>query len=203
MKRWPRLPLLTLFILFFAGCQNEPPPTPAPRTYYESLDLATAESAVQEFVAAFQRDDYETLYLIFSVDAQIAVTHNMNGLAYDELMTPPEGITAQEIMAEIAGIGAIGDLEHMTGAHMFDTVMLAVKKHNAFSIDLRGEVTIEQTKPWTFSFTQGADVLTRVAGIEGTVTFIMVQAPSGRWRVQQVIVPGGDKTQIPWSIPQP
>ncbi len=98
MKRWPRLPLLTLFILLFAGCQNEPPPTPIPRTYYESLDLATAESAVQEFVAAFQRDDYETMFLIFSVNTQTRVADNMNLLVYNELIAPPEGLTTREIV---------------------------------------------------------------------------------------------------------
>ncbi len=81
--------------------------------------------------------------------------------------------------------------------------MLLVKKHNAFSIDLRGEVTIEQTKPWADQYNEGVDVLTRVAGIEGTVTFRMVQASSGRWRVRQVIVPGGDEENVPWSVPKP
>ena len=203
MKRWPRLPLLTLFILFFAGCQNEPPPTPTPRTYYDSLDLATAESAVQEFVAAFQRDDYETLYLIFSVNAQIAVTQNMNLLAYDELMAPSEGLTAREILLNPTSFRFIEDWEHITLSHQFDDSMLEAKKHNAFAIDLQGEVTIEQTEPWAEHTRKGIDVLTRVAGIEGTVRFRMIQALSGRWRVEQVIAPSGDETNTSWPVPEP
>ncbi|MDA0243445.1 MAG: hypothetical protein OT477_08520 [Chloroflexi bacterium] len=203
MKRWPRLPLLTLFILLFAGCQNEPPPTPVPRTYYESLDLATAESAVQEFVAAFQRDDYQTLYLIFSFNTQTRVINKFNLLSLSELITPPEGITLQEIVQETTLYRPPIEWEHVTLNYRFDDLMLVAKKYDAFMIDLRGEVTIEQTKPWADQYNEGLDVLTRVEGIEGTVTFRMVQASSGRWRVQQVIVPGGDEENVPWSIPEP
>ena len=45
------------------------------------------------------------------------------------------------------------------------------------------------------------DLTATVEGTEGPVVFRMVQAPSGRWRVLQVIAPGGDTGFIPWSIP--
>lgn len=72
----------------------------------------------------------------------------------------------------------------------------------AFYIDLSGEVTIVDTQTSATEQEEDAiDVITSVEGIEGEVAFRMVQVPSGRWRVYQVIVAGGDEEMIPWTVP--
>jgi hypothetical protein len=45
------------------------------------------------------------------------------------------------------------------------------------------------------------DVIAEVEGIQGVVIFRMVQAPSGNWRVYQVIVEDGDTEMVPWAVP--
>ena len=52
--------------LWLSGCGNNNSQEAVARTYYESLDLSTPETAVSQFTNAFQRDDFETVYLIFS-----------------------------------------------------------------------------------------------------------------------------------------
>jgi hypothetical protein len=86
--------------------------------------------------------------------------------------------------------------------YLFDQIMLAAKKHSALLIDLSGEVTIISSELSETTKEDALDIITNVEGIEGQVVFRMVQAPSGRWRVFQVIVPGGDEEMWPWGVSQ-
>ena len=45
------------------------------------------------------------------------------------------------------------------------------------------------------------DVVTSVDGIDGPVVFRMRQSVGGRWRVLQVILPGGNEDMLPWAVP--
>lgn len=78
---------------------------------------------------------------------------------------------------------------------VFDRIMLLADRHDAFLIDLSGQVTLEATET--------AEVLASVEGIEGEVVIRMTESPDGNWRVHQVIVPDGDEEVIPWSVPDP
>jgi hypothetical protein len=92
------------------------------------------------------------------------------------------------------------EMEHIGDAsYYFDVLMMAAKEHSAFIIDLSGEIKIRDTI--ALSDNQ-FDVVASVEGIEGNVIFRTVQSPSKRWRVLQVIVPGGDERQLPWSTPK-
>lgn len=85
----------------------------------------------------------------------------------------------------------------------FDDLMLAAEKHSAFLVDLRGEETVTRTRSAkTAEGEDAVDVAATVEGIDGQVAFRMVQVPSsGRWRVNQVILPGGDQDMMPWAVP--
>jgi hypothetical protein len=83
--------------------------------------------------------------------------------------------------------------------YLFDQLMLIANRHDAFLIDLSGHVQIINeaggaVEGWT-------DVTAEVEGIEGDVTFRMTQSRTGRWKVFQVVVPGGDMHAVPWSVP--
>ncbi len=169
------------------------------RTYYESLDLSTPESAVDVFSKAFQKDDYPTVYLILSPSAQSIIANNINTLNYQRLIKLNDYADAKEILADTPQFQPVDQWEHRSGVYHFDSIMLAARKHAAFLIDLSGNVSILRSEP----INNGAkvDVYATVEGIEGSVIFRMEQSPSGRWRVRQVIVPGGNEELIPWSVP--
>ena len=44
-------------------------------------------------------------------------------------------------------------------------------------------------------------MIAELEGVDGEVIIRLSKSPKGTWRVRQVIVPGGDETQIPWSVP--
>jgi len=77
--------------------------------------------------------------------------------------------------------------------------MMIANRNDAYLIDLSGNVTPGNES----SVGDDAEVVSVVEGIEGEVRFRLTQSPSGRWRVHQVIVPGGDEDIIPWSVSQP
>lgn len=171
------------------------------RTFYESLDLETPESAVETFVEAFQREDWPTVWMIFAPDTQhwarltAASTFDWGHLVdrehWDDIL--------EEVMEHIdEGEYTVSDCSYA----WFDPMMVAAKEKDAILIDLSGKVEISDSED---SRTQGGerarDVIAEVEGIDREVVFKMVEAPSGRWRVYQVIAPGGNEEIRPWAAP--
>ena len=200
MKRWGIVLLLIVGLSLLIGCAGKED-EPVARTYYESLALDAPETAVKTFVDAFQRDDFETLYLIFHRNTQMRISQNINILSYQALVKADDHVEADKIVSESAQYKTLDEWEHITESYLFDSLMLAAKQHSAFLIDLSGDVSILRTEEIVDGERSFSDVITTVAGIDGEVVFRMEQAPSGRWRVRQVIVPSGNEEQIPWSVP--
>jgi hypothetical protein len=184
----------------------------APRTQYESFDLSTPEAAVQTFVDTFQQRDYAGLFLILAPQSQIAWGQVFTRFSFERIIAP-EAVDA--LMDSIDFGFNHTETEHspQVTSYLFDDIMLFAEEHDAFLIDLRGEVQILRSEDNTIPAFHHAeeddedetplpveDVITSVEGIEGEVTFRMVPTPSGRWQVMQVIVPGGDEERLPWSV---
>jgi hypothetical protein len=171
------------------------------RTFYETLDLDTPKSAVRTFTRAFQREDFMSVYLILATRTQFIIHQQINLMMYDQWF---DTAYIEEIFEDVTVFSeGIGKAEHIdSGWYLFDQVMLAAKEHSALLIDLSGEVKIiDSYASEDIGDLEAVDVVATVEGIDGDVVFRMVQAPSGRWRVYQVIVEGGDEEMIPWAVP--
>ena len=118
---------------------------------------------------------------------------------FDRLIKFDDPTEAKEILADTPIFQTIDQLEHLGGLYYFDSIMLAAKQHSAFLIDLSGTVTTVYSEPYADD--SMANIYTKVEGIEGDVIFRMEKSPTGRWRVQQVIIPNGNEDMIPWSVP--
>jgi hypothetical protein len=179
-------------LAMFAGAEDE-----RPRTQYEGLDLSSPTTAVETFVALFQHGDYPALFLALSPTAQRnwqqypAVTFD-----YSVWFENPDAL-----LDEVAFMNRDLPDEHAPNVitALFDEVMVAAAANDAFVIDLRGAVTVQGERMLPVEEPEVAEVTAEVEGIAGEVRFLMERAPSGRWRVRQVIVPGGDETILPWS----
>lgn len=164
------------------------------RTYYESLDLSSPEAFVRTFVDAFARDDFMTVWLTLDSQAQFRFHQLFNLLEFDQLLRSDQVDDFQARLRDIAD----SQMNEMNDVwYVFDQVMLTASRNDAFLIDLSGETSLGAAR--TLAAT--AEVPAEVEGIEGEVLFRLTLSPSGRWRVHQVIVPGGDETSIPWSVP--
>jgi hypothetical protein len=118
----------------------------------------------------------------------------VNLLAYDRLITAN---AVDDVSEELQQALSFETLETADPWYAFDQFMLIADRHDAFLIDLSGEVT-----PGEWEGAAGtAEVPAEVEGVDGEVAFRLVHSATGRWRVRQVIVPGGDTESIPWSVP--
>ncbi|MBE2182233.1 MAG: hypothetical protein IAE89_02295 [Anaerolineae bacterium] len=182
-----------------------------PRTQYESFDLNTPENAVTTFVDSFHQRDYAGLFLIFAPQTQRAFSSHFSQLKFDRLIHP----AYTEALRDALEFGFDhSETEHSPdlSPYLFDQIMLFAEAHEAFLIDLRGNIEILRREEIMIPRYRNAesnddddelpavDVITSVEGIAEEVSFRMVQSPSGRWQVMQVIVPGGDEEVMPWSV---
>ncbi|OFW52919.1 MAG: hypothetical protein A2V75_09875 [Actinobacteria bacterium RBG_16_70_17] len=192
------LPLLVVGVLVI-GCGGDEPSLGGARTYYESLDLASPREAVATFADAFQRNDFMTVWLVLDADAQLHLQQDLNMAQWGQFFdtaASPEYRTALE-----TEVFPFQSWDSHDSWEFFDRLMLMADGHDAFLIDLSGQVNVTGESPsagWGYT-----DLTAEVEGIEGDVIFRMAQAPSGKWRVHQVIAPGGDEQSVPWSVPAP
>ena len=206
MNKYTKLVLLGVLSVLLCACDIpslfEQPSEDQPRTYYETLDLSTPQSAIRTFSEAFQREDFMSVYLVLAPQAQFVIHQRINLLQYDYLFQPER---REKVLADVSVFSeGLGQGEHIdSGWYLFDQIMLSAKKHSALLVDLSGKVTvIDTTTSETYGGDEAVDVTATVEGIEDEVVFRMVQAPSGRWRVYQVILAGGDEEMVPWAMPK-
>jgi hypothetical protein len=179
--------------------QTPTPETNGPRTFYDTLELDTPESAVQTFVDAYRRGDFLTVYMILSPQTQFQFEQDLM-LLQDHLYKIESEEKGREILLDTPYRD--DSIEHFDSAYRFDTFMFSAKQHSALYIDLDGEVVIQETKVSEHAeYGPVTEVVTNVDGIDGPVVFRMRQSVSGRWRVLQVILPGGDEDLLPWAVP--
>ncbi len=175
------------------------------RTYYDTLDLKTPEKAVKTFVKAYQERDFWTVWLVFSGKTQAIVSQQFSLLDLHNLIDYETNSPLEENIPYFNK--GLFDGEHVDFGYIFDENMLAASENSMLLFDLSGVVVITSSTPSSISPTQEAvDVTTNVGKVQGII-FRMVQAPSGKWRLYQVILPGGvddssDPNCIPWSIPE-
>ncbi len=189
--------LFCLCLLIGASCAGNT----QGRTYYETLDLATPQQAVTTFTQAFNRNDFWTVYLVLAPQAQYQWRVTMAMYKFELLLQADKGwdlVDGLEIFSS-----DMNTVEHapIDGGYIFDQIMQAAVEQDALLIDLHGKLTIISSKEsQTLDGVPAVDVLANVGTLQG-ITFRTVQVPSGRWRVYQVILPGGDEEYYPWSVP--
>jgi len=166
-----------------------------PRTHYDSLALETPEDAVMTFVDAFQRQDYPTVFLIFSPHAQTRFQRINATYNYDQAIN-------EEVAAEIFELlPPLSEWEHVHDGYVFDLIMLTAEGRDGLLIDLRGDVEILRTEEASIEGEPAVDVIVTVEDIDGEVRFRMVQSATERWRVYHVAAPGSVDDNALWAMP--
>lgn len=186
--------LVLMLGLIAAGCTAESSDPDRAPNFYESLDLASPTAAVETFSDAFARRDFMTVWLVLDTVAQFASNEHMNLLQWRNLIDTG---AVPDLGSKIGSLLSFENRETTDRWYIFDGIMMIADDHDAYLIDLSGEITLGEES----QVGEDVEVSSVVEGIEGEVRFRLVQSPSGRWRVFQVIVPGGDETAIPWSVP--
>ena len=185
-----------------------------PRTQYELLNLSTPEAAVTTFIDLFQSRDYAGAFLVFAPEAQDAFYRAINLLALERAVVVLSQEEIADAYRDLLGFDHTETEQSTSNApYLFDAFMLYAEQNDAFLVDLRGEFEILGTEDSTVPARRIAEesdddddaplpAVDVIVSTEqhGEVRFRMVQVPSGRWRIYQVIVPGGDEEWLPWAV---
>lgn len=193
---------LPLLVFLLGGCAASK--TNDARTYYDSLALETPEAAVESFITAYQRSDFQTVYLIFSPRAQRMWQENYALLNWQLLIhVPTQNDPRVRTLIEGTSIAG-GKFEHSgETSYEFDEIMLGAEKLGLLWVDLSGTTKIRTSSPARDIVGNPAmDVFVASSLYDEELVFRTVQAPSEKWRVFQVILPDGNEVLAPWAIPE-
>lgn len=186
--------IVLMLALIGAACTAESSDSDRVVNFYESLDLESPSAAVETFADAFARNDFMTVWLTFDVTTQVRVGVSFDLLQWRNVI---DADAVPDMASEMASVLSFDNLETTDRWYLFAEVMMIADRNDAYLIDLSGDVTLGEES----QVGDDVEVFSVVEGIDGEVRFRLVQSPSGRWRVYQVIVPGGDEAAIPWSVP--
>lgn len=191
MKRHaPLVVSLLAALLFTSGCQISDlfgtGEEADARTYYESLDLDSPESAVQTFTDAFQRGDFMTVHLVLDGKSQLMLRMEQGrDFNWDHLI----GELASDRLYEHVSFADLRDV-HVDFWYTFDRLMLRAAEFDDFLIDLRGELEILRSEDsLTGDGRQAVDIIAAVDGVQGEVIFRTVLEADDRWRIYLVSAP--------------
>jgi hypothetical protein len=161
IKHCLRLLIVLILVLLAGGCSSANLETGAeeangPRTFYDTLDLDTPQSAVQTFVNFYRREDFYAVFLILSPKTQarwnqmFGTIHHLDRHLYDlpfhHLFKAESAKEVADILADTPIYHAVPLMkewimypwaaefqffEHRNTAYYFDFLMFSAKQHSA------------------------------------------------------------------------
>lgn len=153
-----------------------------PDTAYARLDLTSPEAGIVTLGELFRKDAFALMLQSMDVDAQRILARAVNNLDADRFVN-------REIFDTWDGLGTGEHQDTMTT--FFLSLMTEARSTGNFLIDLSGPVEVLDTRP-TLWEAGGSDNPVNAQVVEATVAsgetlhFLMIESPSGRWRMRQV-----------------
>lgn len=165
------------------------------RTYYEAIDFSTPESSAKAFLAAWARRDYPTVNVILTQEAQWGWSVQTNTPIGLKTLLPREADAALKVSI----YGSDGQQWHeilFDNNLVFDNLMRSAERFDALPFTIGADARI------TRSNVDGnvATVTVETAGQPPMLDLKLVHIPSGRWKVDQVVLPDADPALKPWGF---
>jgi hypothetical protein len=170
---------------------------------YDRLDLSTPDAALRTFLTAYRDGDYVTAFWVFAADTQDEVLRHAAQLNLRRLARmPAQGGMA--IMAEMLPPHA--ELDQRDSTFLFANIMQVAKRRGLLPLDVAGlpQDLSPANVPNLGRRTETTDGTTEIAVTLGAyrapVVFRFIRARTGRWRLRQIVPPGGDPTSVPFGL---
>jgi hypothetical protein len=173
-------------------------------TAYDRLDLRTAESALRTFLTAYRRGDYVTAFWVLTPASQTAFyTH----LARFDLSRVARVPASSAFMHAAEMIPAANQVEQTDTSFVFAHAMTVARRLDIMPLNLAGMP--EDMSPANMprlgnriQLTDGkVEFSVPLQAYRAPVVFRMVQGVHGRWRLEQVLPPGGTMDSLPFGLP--
>lgn len=170
---------------------------------YDRLDLASPEAALRAFLTTYRDGDYVTAFWIFTPETQDEVFRHAAQLNMDRLARlPAQGRMA--IMTEM--IPPTAEVDQRDYSFLFANIMQVAKRHGLMPLDIAGlpDDLSPASVPSLGRRAETRDGVTEIAmplrAYREPVVFRLVRARTGRWRLKQVLPPGGDPASVPFGL---
>lgn len=171
---------------------------------YDRLDLQSAEAALRTFLSAYRRGDYVTAFWILTPASQSAFyTH----LARFDMRRVARVTASSALMHAAEMIPAQAQMDQTDMSFLFAHAMAVARRLDIMPLNLAGlpEDVSPTNVPRLGTRNQLADGRVEFAvplpGYRAPVVFRMVQRAQGRWRLEQVLPPGGVLDSLPFGLP--
>jgi hypothetical protein len=170
---------------------------------YDRLNLTTPDAALRTFLSAYRDGDFVTVFWIFSPSTQ---TEWFRRLAQFRIDTLVKGFDFKDtaLMADL--VPPLKEIDQTDFGFAFAHMMVTAKRRGMLPLDVTGlPVDLSpQNVPLLGKVTATTpvevDIAVALKNYTGPVIFRMQLARSGRWRLLQIIPPGGDEQSIPFGL---
>jgi len=206
--RWSLRGAVTAAVLFAAApaaAQATSRPVPSSGSVaYDRLDLKTPESALRTFLTAYRRGDFVTAFWVLTPVSQTAFyTH----LARFDLSRVARVPASSAYMHAAEMIPAPSQMDQTDISFVFAHAMTVARRLDLMPLNLAGMP--EDMSPANMprlgnriQLTDGkVEFSVPLQAYRSPVVFRMVQAAHGRWRLEQVLPPGGAVDSLPFGLP--
>lgn len=169
------------------------------RTYYEAIDFSTPETAARAFLAAWARRDYPTVNVILSQSAQAGWVGQITRTFSLRTLLPRQADAVMQESVYGPGGGSQWD-ELMTDPNLlFDNLMQTAERFDAlpFTIGAAAKIGTPAVAG------DAATVPVKTEGRPAAIKLKLVRLPSGRWKLDQIVLPDADPTLKPWGFKVP
>jgi len=171
------------------------------RTIYEAIDFASPRSAAAAFFDAWARHDYVTAHLVLSPQAQTGWHDQVARTFGMDTLFPGKG---RDVMAFSAFGQQNPDWQELASdlAMNFDATLRGAEKLGAlpFSVGPSHAVASTTTDQSATTDHDAASVEVETDGKPKRLTVQLVRLPSGRWKVDRILLPGALASERPWGF---
>lgn len=171
---------------------------------YDRLDLKSPESALRTFLTAYRRGDYVTAFWVMTPVSQTAFyTH----LARFDLSRVARVPASSAYMHAAEMIPAVSQRDQTDTSFIFAHAMTVARRLDIMPLNLAGMP--EDMSPANMprlgnriQLTDGkVEFSVPLQAYRAPVVFRMAQAANGRWRLEQILPPGGSMESLPFGLP--
>lgn len=171
---------------------------------FDRLDLRSPEAALRQFLSAYRRGDYVTAYWIMTPASQSAFARHLARFEFNRIARLP---ASSAVLHAAEMMPAVSQMEQTDTSFYFAHAMTVAHRLGVMPLNLTGlpEDVSPANVPRLGSRNQLTDGRVEFSvplrAYRAPVVFRMVAAHGGRWRLEQVLPPGGTVDSVPFGLP--
>jgi len=171
---------------------------------FDRLDLRSPEAALRQFLSAYRRGDYVTAYWIMTPASQQAFARHLARFEFNRIARLP---ASSAVLHAAEMMPAVSQMEQTDTSFYFAHAMAVAHRLGVMPLNLTGlpEDVSTTNVPRIGSRNQLADGKVEYAvplrAYRAPVVFRFVSTQGGRWRLEQILPPGGTVDSLPFGLP--